>query len=125
MAARFELEGFERVDATAERALLRVNARMGGNGGSPPALVVDDGQQLHRLTPLPSPPGEPGALRAAYSAPVALLAGRTAFALELASGEMVDLPAPARRRTAPGRRRAVEVPVAPQPRRRGAEPAAP
>src|SRR5262249_20272746 len=94
-----ELEQFERIEAAPDRALLRVaarpDARRAGNG--PPTLVIDDGARLHRLAPLPAPADPTGLMRAAYSAPVALLQGRTACALELGGGAVVDLPAPTRR----------------------------
>lgn len=92
-----EVEAFERVDVATGAALLRVAARIPPETdlSSPPILVIDDGEQRHQLDPLPSPPGQPGALRAAYSARVALLdAGAVVFALELSDGQAVELPSP-------------------------------
>ncbi|MDQ2759932.1 MAG: hypothetical protein M3Y17_05715, partial [Actinomycetota bacterium] len=94
------VEEFERVEAVPGTALLRLAARQ--SAGTPvngkPTLVIDDGAAVHRLTALPSPAGPKGWMRVAYSAPSALLEGRKGFALELASGEVVDLPAPTPRR---------------------------
>ena len=91
-----ELQGFERIDASPGTALLRVTGTHAGTKKKrrPLTLVIDDGSQLHRLAPLPAPPDSGDMLRVAFSAPVALLGGRTAFALDLGRGEIVDLPAP-------------------------------
>ncbi len=63
----------------------------------PSTLVVDDGERLHRLAPLPVPAGNNGLLRLAYTAPLAVLEGHTEFALELPDGSVLGLPAPIKR----------------------------
>jgi hypothetical protein len=94
-----EVEEFEQVQAAPGTALLRLSARpsAGVVEDGPSTLVVDDGERLHRLAPLPSPPGDDGLLRFAYSAPLALIGGHTAFALELPDGSVLGLPAPTKR----------------------------
>src|SRR5689334_3280707 len=94
-----ELTEFEQVEAAPGTALLRIAARAAG-GISPaerPTLVVNDGQEVHRLAALPAPPNPNGLLRAAFSAPAALLGAQSSFSLELSNRAVVDLPAPTRR----------------------------
>lgn len=101
MAAIFELERFEHVAATPDRALLRLSGRWRAEEPErldAPVLVAGDA----RLEPLPGPedpvpvagPDAPP-WRVAFSAPLAL-AGSDAvsFALDAGTGERVTLPAP-------------------------------
>jgi hypothetical protein len=94
-----ELVEFELVEAAPGTALLRVAARPAGGirTDERPTLVVDDGQRVHRLDPLPSPPDPDGLLRVAFSAPASLLGTQTSFSLELSKKAVVQLPAPTRR----------------------------
>ena len=96
----FELVEFEQVEAAPGTALLRVTARPGREPDvAPPALLIADGGPVpHRVDPLPSPPGPPGMMRVAFSAPLDVVRRGTTFALELADGSVVRLPAPSRRR---------------------------
>lgn len=91
-----ELEEFELVIAAPGTALLRVAARRppGHAADSRPTLAIDDGDQVHRLAPLPAPPDPESLLRAAFRAPVALLVGDNAFTLELSGGAVLSLPPP-------------------------------
>src|SRR4051794_41856124 len=84
MPTTFDVERFEHVAATAETTLLRLSGRWHAEQRerlSPPMLVVDDGRRTHRLAALPGPDDaaplagpDPPRWRAAFSAPVALLA---------------------------------------------------
>lgn len=108
-SSSIELELFEQVDATPGTALLRLAARPSDvDGVRASTLVVDDGRTQHRLTPIPQPADASGLLRAAYAAPLKMLVGRVAFALELPDGSVRDLPSPTRSRQslngAPGAR---------------------
>ena len=96
----FELVEFEQVEAAPGTALLRVTARPGRDTDpSQPALLIADGGPVpHRVEPLPSPPAPAGMLRVAFSAPLDVVRRGTTFALELADGSVVRLPAPSRRR---------------------------
>ena len=110
MPVAFEVDRFERVDASAGTVLLRVAGTVRTAGPVPagaPSLVVDDGRARRRVPALPDPRGgavaDGGVVRAAFPVPSALLdAGRPAFALELGGGDVVDLPRP--RRVVPGAR---------------------
>ena len=98
--SEFELVEFEQVEAAPGTALLRVTARPGRDpDAAPPALLIADGGRVpHRVEPLPSPPGPQGILRVAFSAPLDVVRRGSTFALELADGSVVRLPAPSRRR---------------------------
>jgi chemotaxis protein MotB len=110
-SSSIELELFEQVVATPGTALLRLAARAPDvDGARASTLVVDDGRTQHRLRPIPQPPDQSGLLRAAYTAPLQMLVGRVAFALELPDGSVLDLPSPTRSRR--GRKRSGG-PVAP------------
>ena len=95
-----ELIEFERVDAAPGTALLRVAARRTSETSPDerPTLVVDDGQRVHRLAPVPAPADPVGLLRAAFSAPAALLGSHAFYSLEFSNRAVVALPAPARRK---------------------------
>jgi hypothetical protein len=89
----FELKEFEHIEAIPGKVLLRVAA----NPTFEPAgstLVVNGSD---RISPLPAPPGPPGLARVAFSIPAELADGATAYALELASGELIQLPPPDKR----------------------------
>jgi hypothetical protein len=90
----FRLERFERVDASAGTALLRVLGEW--DGAETPELMIDDGRERRRVRALPDPSGGAGGLRAAFPVPSALLgSGSVAFALVSQAGELVaDLPRP-------------------------------
>jgi hypothetical protein len=90
----FRLERFERVDASAGTALLRVLGEW--DGAETPELLIDDGRERRRVRALPDPSGGAGGLRAAFPVPSALLgSGSVAFALVSQAGELVaDLPRP-------------------------------
>src|SRR5213083_2153107 len=104
MPTTFDVDRFEHVAATPETALLRLSGRWQADQRerlSPPMLVIDDGRRTHRLAALPGPEDaaplagpEAPSWRAAFSAPVALIEGRTAFALDAGRGALVDLPHP-------------------------------
>ena len=97
--ATFELIEFEQVEAGPGTALLRVAAHPSPAAAvGPLTLVVDDGGQTHRHPQLPSLPGPPTLIRAAFAAPVGHVGRGASFALELADGTLIKLPAPSRRR---------------------------
>ena len=106
-SASIKLEEFERIEAEPGSALLRVAAKPTSEVSSDvsPTLLIENGARVDRLSPLPALPISDEMLRAAYSAPAALIGVQTAFALELPGGELVHLPAPVRsaRRIAPHR----------------------
>src|SRR5436305_4946186 len=88
--ADWELDAFERVDASPGRVLLRISGRSSRDAGARPTLIVDDGRTMHRLAALPSAGAPAGRdrVQVAFSAPSELLGGRrTAFALELGDGD--------------------------------------
>ncbi len=88
---------FEHVAAGPSVTLLRVAGRVPPGVEEPeprPALVAEHPGGLDRFEPLPSPPDPAGVIRTAYSVPAALLAPETTFRLELASGSLIELPAP-------------------------------
>jgi predicted nucleic acid-binding Zn-ribbon protein len=77
-------------------------------------LVIDDSGAEHRHEQLPALPGPPGLIRAAFSAPLDHVGPGATFSLALPDGQIVRLPAPARRRAAlsavPGHGAAATVP---------------
>ena len=95
-----ELTEFEQIEAGPGTVLLRVAARAADASvaGERPVLVITDRGRIQRLTALPAPPDPAGVLRAAFSAPVALVESASRFSLELAGGSTLDLPAPSARR---------------------------
>ena len=64
--------------------------------------MITNGEHLYRHEQLPALPGPADLIRAAFSAPLEHVANGATFALELHGGELVRLPAPARRRAALG-----------------------
>ena len=101
--AHFQLIEFEQVEAAPGTALLRVAARPASTAGvGPLTLVITNGEHLYRHEQLPALPGPADLIRAAFSAPLEHVANGATFALELPGGEVVRLPAPARRRAAHG-----------------------
>src|SRR5688500_14399254 len=90
---------FERVAVSQERTLLRVAGRVDPEltAGREPALLVDDGRQAHRFEALAAPdrfdPAS-GAFALPFDVPVRLLDARVAYALDTASGGLLDLPGP-------------------------------
>ena len=116
----FELLEFEQVPAGTRTVLLRLAARPSERVAieSLTLLIAGDGDPA-RLEPLPAPPGPADVVRVAFSAAADLVGRGTGYALELADGSIVELPAPARRQA--GRRparpvtpRAVELPDGPR-----------
>ncbi len=88
---------FEHVAAGPSVTLLRVAGRVPPGVQQPqprPALMAKHRAGLDRFDPLPSPPDPAGVVRAAYSVPATLIAPATTFRLELASGSLIELPAP-------------------------------
>ena len=81
-----ELTEFEQIEAGPGTVLLRVAARAADASvaGERPVLVITDRGRIQRLTALPAPPDPAGVLRAAFSAPVALVESASRFSLELA-----------------------------------------
>jgi len=99
----FQLIEFEQVEAAPGTALLRVAARPASTAGvGSLTLVITNGEHLYRHEQLPALPGPADLIRAAFSAPLEHVANGATFALELPDGEVVRLPAPARRRAAHG-----------------------
>src|SRR5829696_950351 len=101
VSVAFEVDRFERVDASPGTALLRLSGRFDGAVRDVPSLVVDDGRSTRTVAPLPDPsggrPGAGGAWRGAFPVPLELLeSGRVAYALRAGAG-VVDLPRPAGR----------------------------
>jgi hypothetical protein len=103
MTLTLETELFEFVPAAAGTMLLRIEARWHSETREPlpiPTLIIDDGRRSQRLPPLPGPDTftpragpEPELWRATYAAPEQATQGsRVAFALDLGSGRIVDLP---------------------------------
>ncbi len=86
---------FERVEATPDTTLLRLAALCPELADTEVSiLIIDDGRRRHRLKPILQPAPPAGRLRAAYRASPAWLDGGSRFALELADGSLIDLPAP-------------------------------
>ena len=101
--ANFQLIEFEQVEAAPGTALLRIAARSSSTAGAGPlTLVITNGEHLYRHEQLPALPGPADLIRAAFSAPIEHVADGATFALELPGGEVVRLPAPARRHAALG-----------------------
>jgi len=99
----FQLIEFEQIEAAPGTALLRIAARPASTTGAGPlTLVITNGEHLYRHEQLPALPGPADLIRAAFSAPLEHVANGATFALELPGGEVVRLPAPARRRAALG-----------------------
>src|SRR4051812_5526644 len=105
MPVAFDVERFERVDASSGTALLRLSGTFTSETPTEigrPELVVDDGRNASRVHPLPDPAGgSPSAdaggreWRAAFPVPASLLdGGRVAFALEASGAGVIDLPRP-------------------------------
>src|SRR4051812_13087323 len=95
-----DVERFERVVAPGATTLLRLTGRLSSHATvAGLMLVVDDGRTAHRAAPLPGPRAlvADGRVEAAFAVAAAVLDGRPAFALELADGELLDLPVPAQR----------------------------
>jgi hypothetical protein len=94
-----ELEEFEQIEAAPGRVLLRVALRLrrSSDVGGGPTLLIEAGGRTHRLSALTSPPDPGGLLRAAFSAPPAILERGASFKLELPDGSALELPVPARR----------------------------
>lgn len=99
--AQFELVEFEQVEAAPGTALLRVAGRPAPNlaSGALTLVIEHDGVE-HRHEQLPALPGPPELIRAAFSAPLEHVAPGATYALALPDGQLVRLPAPARRRSA-------------------------
>ena len=108
--SQIEIERFEHVLASPERALLRVDGRYSDAPGRrtlDAVLVVDDGDSIRRHLALPDPrrldpthveDEEEWFWRTAYVVSTACLRDhRTAFALEPEPGVFVDLPFPVER----------------------------
>src|SRR3954471_4263190 len=98
-----DVERFERVVAPGATTLLRLTGRLSSHAivaDDALTLVVDDGRAAHRVAPLPGPRAlvADGRLEAAFAVAAAVVASpRPVFALELAEGELVDLPLPEER----------------------------
>jgi hypothetical protein len=87
------------VDAGGGTILLRLAARRSERLlAGPISLIVRNRRGPARLRPLPGPPMNCDPLiRTAFAVRASLLAGSPSFALELADGSLLSLPAPARR----------------------------
>lgn len=92
-----ELEEFELVQAAPGTALLRVTAIAPPPTPREPTLLVNDGDHVHRVRPLPSPPDPEGWLRVAYSLRAEVLDRAPTFTLELWPGAFLELPEPLER----------------------------
>ena len=100
----FEVQHFERIDATPGTVLLRLQGTWRSSRRehlSTPALVLDDGQTTRRLPPLRGPddttpqPTPGGTLwRGAFRVPAGLLTGHVTYALDAGADVLVDLPRP-------------------------------
>jgi hypothetical protein len=91
----YRLLAFERVQASTETSLLRVEIDLGDTGDEPPngTLIVDDGTVSHRFKPLPAPSDPSESMRMAFAVPGELLERQQAMSLELAH-ELLKLPTP-------------------------------
>src|SRR4051812_17581677 len=123
MSVAFEVERFERVDASSGTVLLRLAGTFRADAATEfgaPQLVVD-GRRTRRVPPLPDPAAAPPAAepggrswRAAFAVASELLEGhRVAYALGGPGAGVIALPQRARMRPSPRRRG----PAAPAPRR--------
>src|SRR4051812_45519727 len=98
VSSSFVLESFEHVPAGPGVALARVAGRAEQPVGAV-ALLIDDGRKAHGVAPLSARDGDSG--RWAFSVRARAAADpRTAWALELGEGFVVDLPRPEPRRIA-------------------------
>ncbi len=96
---QFELLEFEQVEAAPGTVLLRVACRPGSDVVTDNlALVIEDNGVKHRHEQLPTLPGPPGLVRAAFSAPLENVGEGASYSLALPDGQLVRLPAPVRRR---------------------------
>src|SRR4051812_46778037 len=86
----YVLDAFEVVAAPGGRLLARVSGRWEAEAAPVVALVIDAGRSVDRAPLLPGPPGPAHA----FALPTEAITPRAAFALELADGTLIDLPAP-------------------------------
>ena len=102
--SQFELVEFEQVEAAPGTVLLRVSGRPAPSlSAGPLTLVISDERGEHRHEQLPSLPGSPDLVRAAFSAPLEDLSPGATYSLALPGGDLVRLPPPTpRRSTRPG-----------------------
>ncbi len=122
----FDIERFERVDASSGTVLLRVAGRWHAPARdrlSAPELLLDVGGHVRNLRPLPTPDDlrptcgpDPPMWRAAYSAPADVVASPGASYLLSTDGVVVELPipGPARTRSAPPAKRGAPAPAGDQ-----------
>src|ERR1700759_4128922 len=95
---QFELVEFEQVEAAPGTALLRVSGRPAPDMvAGALTVVINNAGTEHRHQQLPALPGPPGLIRAAFSAPHEHVGPGATYSLALPGGEVVRLPAPARR----------------------------
>jgi chromosome segregation ATPase len=123
-SSAIEVQGFEQVEATAGKRLLRITARSSETIEPEATTLLLDGGR-HRFAPLPAPPDPAGTLRLAYPVRVELLAPSTSFSLELPDGSIQDLPRPSGPRGDAVRRPGMPPAPPPNGRRRAAENAEP
>ena len=98
--SQFELVEFEQVEAAPGTALLRVSGRPAPSlSAGPLTLVISDDRGDHRHEQLPSLPGSPDLIRAAFSAPLEDLSPGATYSLALPGGDLVRLPPPTPRRS--------------------------
>ncbi len=97
----FELVEFEQVQAGARAVLLRLAARR-STWVTPEGLklLIEGTTPPARLDPIPAPPSPADPVRVAFSVAAELAGPDARFAVELADGSTVPLPAPTRRQTA-------------------------
>lgn len=118
----FEVREFERIEVTPSTTLLRVSGEMGEalSTNLMPTLLLTDGEQTDRLSPLPTGPESPGIVFAAFRIRSERLADAVTFSLDLGDDKLVDLgspvqhPLPRRRpaRTRPDGPETAQLPVA-------------
>jgi hypothetical protein len=92
-----KIREFEQVSVSPSIALLRLAAkttRRRPAGAPPPTLVADDGQTISHFAAIPASHDGRGVLHAAYPVPAQLLTAGTTFSLELADGQVMELPEP-------------------------------
>src|SRR4051794_6795380 len=100
MAVGFDVDLFERVDASAERTLLHLAGTFTeGAGPHTPELLVDDGITRQRISPLPGAeaphPDAESDWRATFPVPAELIErASVGYALSTSEAEVIDLPAP-------------------------------
>src|SRR3954447_19812971 len=121
VSVAFEVDRFERVDASSGTALLRLAGHFDVEVDGGPVLVVDDGRRSQEISPLPDPSRVAGrAWRGAFAVPTELLeSGRVAYALRV-GGSFIDLPRPAGRTPLARPRRPTAPPASSVARRRAA-----